>query len=154
KGDTGDTGPQGPKGDTGDTGPQGPKGDTGDTGPQGPKGDTGETGPQGPAGTSADPSQIDAVYNVLANKCATKAELDQLFVDWWHGQWMEGESSYNSMLARWFGNVLHDDRVHGFKAPLFATSSSPTGEKTDDSVGLVCEPSDRKSTRLNSSHVS
>lgn len=97
--------------------------------------------PQGPAGTSADPAQIDAIYNLLANKCTTKAELDQLFVDWWHGQWVEGESSYNSMLARWFGNVLHDDRVHGFKAPLFATSSSPTGEKTDDSVGLVCEPS-------------
>lgn len=85
--------------------------------------------------------KIDALYNILANKCATKAELDQLFVDWWHGQWVEGESTYNSMLARWFGNVLHDDRVHGFKAPLFATSSSPTGEKTDDSVGLVCEPS-------------
>ena len=85
--------------------------------------------------------KIDALYNILANKCATKAELDQLFVDWWHGQWVEGESSYNSMLARWFGNVLHDDRVHGFKAPLFVTSSSPTGEKTDDSVGLVCEPS-------------
>ena len=97
--------------------------------------------PQGPAGTSADPAQIDAIYNLLANKCTTKAELDQLFVDWWHGQWVEGESSYNSMLARWFGNVLHDDRVHGFKAPLFVTSSSPTGEKTDDSVGLVCEPS-------------
>ena len=140
KGDTGDTGPQGPKGDTGDTGPQGPKGDTGDTGPQGPKGDKGDTGPQGPAGDVSH-AQIDALYNILANKCATKAELDQLFVDWWHGQWVEDESSYNSMLARWFGNVLHDDRVHGFKAPLFATSSSPTGEKTDDSVGLVCEPS-------------
>ena len=86
-------------------------------------------------------NKIDALYNILANKCTTKAELDQLFVDWWHGQWVEGESSYNSMLARWFGNVLHDDRIHGFKAPLFATSSSPTGEKTDDSVGLVCEPS-------------
>ena len=86
-------------------------------------------------------NKIDALYNIFANKCTTKAELDQLFVDWWHGQWVEGESSYNSMLARWFGNVLHDDRVHGFKAPLFATSSSPTGEKTDDSVGLVCEPS-------------
>lgn len=97
--------------------------------------------PQGPAGTSADPSQIDAIYNLLANKCTTKAELDQLFVDWWHGQWVEGESSYNSMLARWFGNVLHDDRVHGVKLPLFATSQSPTGELTDDSVGLVCEPS-------------
>ena len=95
-------------------------------------------GPQGPA---SDPAQIDALYNVLANKCATKAELDQLFVDWWHGQWVEGKSSYNSMLARWFGTVLHDGRVHGVKLPLFATSESPTGELTDDSVGLVCEPS-------------
>ena len=86
-------------------------------------------------------NKIDALYNILANKCATKAELDQLFVDWWHGQWEEGESSYNSMLARWFGNVLHDDRIHGVKLPLFATSQSPTGELTDDSVGLVCEPS-------------
>ena len=86
-------------------------------------------------------NKIDALYNILANKCTTKAELDQLFVDWWHGQWVEGESTYNSMLARWFGNVLHDDRVHGVKLPLFATSQSPTGELTDDSVGLVCEPS-------------
>lgn len=86
-------------------------------------------------------NKIDALYNILANKCTTKAELDQLFVDWWHGQWVEGESSYNSMLARWFGNVLHDDRIHGVKLPLFATSQSPTGELTDDSVGLVCEPS-------------
>lgn len=92
-------------------------------------------------GPAADPAQIDALYNVLANKCTTKAELDQLFVDWWHGQWVEGESTYNSMLARWFGTVLHDNRVHGVKLPLFATSNSPTGEKTDDSVGLVCEPS-------------
>ena len=86
-------------------------------------------------------NKIDALYNILANKCTTKAELDQLFVDWWHGQWVEGESSYNSMLARWFGNVLHDGRIHGVKLPLFATSQSPTGELTDDSVGLVCEPS-------------
>lgn len=86
-------------------------------------------------------NKIDALYNILANKCTTKAELDQLFVDWWHGQWVEGESSYNNMLARWFGNVLHDDRIHGVKLPLFATSQRPTGELTDDSVGLVCEPS-------------
>lgn len=47
KGDTGATGPQGPKGDTGETGatgPQGPKGDTGETGPKGDKGDTGDIG--------------------------------------------------------------------------------------------------------------
>ena len=45
KGDTGATGPQGPKGDTGNTGatgPQGPKGDTGATGATGPKGDKGD----------------------------------------------------------------------------------------------------------------
>lgn len=50
KGDTGETGPQGPKGETGATGPQGAKGDTGATGPQGLKGETGATGPQGPKG--------------------------------------------------------------------------------------------------------
>ena len=47
KGDTGDTGPAGPKGDTGDkgeTGAKGDKGDTGETGATGPKGDTGATG--------------------------------------------------------------------------------------------------------------
>lgn len=60
KGDTGDTGPQGPKGDTGSTGPQGPKGDTGSTGPQGPKGDTGETGPQGPKGEDGEPGPAGA----------------------------------------------------------------------------------------------
>ena len=57
-GDTGETGPQGPKGDTGDTGPQGPKGDTGETGPQGPKGDTGETGPQGPKGDTGETGPV------------------------------------------------------------------------------------------------
>ena len=37
KGDTGETGPQGPKGDTGEIGAQGPKGDKGDTGEIGAK---------------------------------------------------------------------------------------------------------------------
>ena len=50
KGDTGATGPQGPKGDTGETGPQGEKGDTGPAGPQGEKGDTGPQGPKGEKG--------------------------------------------------------------------------------------------------------
>ena len=85
--------------------------------------------------------QIDALYNRIARGVTTKAEMDALFVEWWRGQWVEGKSSYNSMLARWFGNVLHDGRVHGVKLPLFATSESPQGELTDDSVGLVCEPS-------------
>ena len=60
KGDTGATGPKGPKGDKGDTGatgPKGPKGDKGDTGAQGPqglKGDKGDTGAQGPQGLKGD----------------------------------------------------------------------------------------------------
>ncbi|AJD91529.1 hypothetical protein JMA_22120 [Jeotgalibacillus malaysiensis] len=41
---------KGDKGDTGATGPQGPKGDTGATGPQGPQGAVGPRGIQGPAG--------------------------------------------------------------------------------------------------------
>lgn len=52
KGETGATGPQGPKGETGATGPQGATGATGQQGPQGPKGDPGSTGPQGPQGAT------------------------------------------------------------------------------------------------------
>ena len=66
KGDTGDTGPAGPKGDTGDKGETGAKGDTGDkgetgatgekgdTGPKGDTGNTGATGDTGPAGATGD----------------------------------------------------------------------------------------------------
>ena len=63
KGDTGASGPQGPKGDAftfEDFTPEqlvslkGPKGDTGAQGPIGPKGDTGDTGPQGPQGEKGD----------------------------------------------------------------------------------------------------
>ena len=50
------------KGDTGATGPQGPKGDTGATGPQGPKGATGATGPQGPSGVYTGPLKPTASY--------------------------------------------------------------------------------------------
>lgn len=53
KGETGPTGPEGPKGETGAQGPEGHKGDTGAAGPQGqtgPQGEKGETGPAGPAG--------------------------------------------------------------------------------------------------------
>ena len=50
------------KGDTGATGPQGPKGDTGATGPQGPKGATGATGPQGPSGVYTGPLKPTSAY--------------------------------------------------------------------------------------------
>lgn len=55
------------KGDTGDTGPQGPKGDTGDTGPQGPKGDTGETGPTGATGNGISSAVLNADYTLTLN---------------------------------------------------------------------------------------
>lgn len=79
KGDTGDTGAQGPKGDTGATGPKG------DTGATGPKGDTGATGPQGPKGDPGD-LQLDATLQsstaaapadqVGALKSALNANID------------------------------------------------------------------------------
>ena len=71
KGDTGASGPQGPKGDAftfedftpeqlvslkgpkGDTGAQGPQGEKGDTGPIGPKGDKGDKGEKGDRGSDA-----------------------------------------------------------------------------------------------------
>ena len=55
------------KGDTGDTGPQGPKGDTGETGPQGPKGDTGDTGPTGATGNGISSAVLNADYTLTLN---------------------------------------------------------------------------------------
>ena len=69
KGDTGETGPQGPvgpKGDTGNTGPQGPvgpKGDTGNTGPRGPVGPKGDTGGM----TSSELSRLVSVENSISS---------------------------------------------------------------------------------------
>ena len=54
KGDTGETGPQGPKGAKGDTGERGPQGIQGEAGPKGDKGDIGATGARGPKGETGD----------------------------------------------------------------------------------------------------
>ena len=51
KGETGDTGPAGPKGDTGE---KGDKGDTGEKGDTGNKGETGATGEKGDTGAKGD----------------------------------------------------------------------------------------------------
>ena len=59
KGDTGETGPQGPKGDTGETGAQGPKGDKGDTGEIGAK-------PWPAEWTSFDQATTEGVYYLTA----------------------------------------------------------------------------------------
>ena len=78
-----------PKGDTGETGPQGPigpKGDTGKTGPQGPvgpKGDTGKTGPQGPVGPKGDTggmtsSELSRLISVESNISSIKSDISSM----------------------------------------------------------------------------
>ena len=89
----------------------------------------------------AQQARVDAMYQAKVQGAASAAEVDALFARWWRSQWIDGISSRVGMLERWFGGVLDDQRVHGVKLPLFATSSSPNGELTDDSVGLICEPS-------------
>jgi len=74
-----------PKGDTGETGPQGPtgpKGDTGETGPQGPtgpKGDTGKTGPQGPTGPKGDTGGM--TYSELSRLVSAESSISSIKSD-------------------------------------------------------------------------
>lgn len=89
----------------------------------------------------AQQARVDLAYRAKVQAAETAAAVDGLFVSWWQSQWMEGISTKNEMLERWFGVVLDDEKVHGVKMPLFATSPSMEGILTDDSVGLVCEPS-------------
>ena len=84
---------------------------------------------------------IDHLYGELVRAATAVKEVDALFVEWWKANWREGETTRNELLERWFGAVLDDERVHGVKFPLFATSQTAIGELTDDSVGLVCTPS-------------
>lgn len=84
---------------------------------------------------------IDHLYGELVRSATSVKEVDALFVEWWKANWREGETTRNELLERWFGAVLDDERIHGVKFPLFATSQTAIGELTDDSVGLVCTPS-------------
>lgn len=83
---------------------------------------------------------FDKICNQLVLQADSVEKVNDLFVEWW-----TVNSQFNPdkgfLLARWFGNVLHDNRVHGVKLPLFATSNSAVGTLTDDSVGLSCTPS-------------
>ena len=85
--------------------------------------------------------QADADYKEKVAKATSKAEVDDLFVEWWKFQYKPEIYSKVDMLERWFGNVLEDDRVHGVTTPRYAKSTSMLGELTDDSAGLVCTPS-------------
>ena len=85
--------------------------------------------------------QADVDYKEKVAKATSKAEVDDLFVEWWKFQYKPEIYSKVDMLERWFGNVLEDDRVHGVTTPRYAKSTSMLGELTDDSAGLVCTPS-------------
>ena len=85
--------------------------------------------------------QADVAYKEKVAKATSKAEVDDLFVEWWKFQYKPEIYSKVDMLERWFGNVLEDDRVHGVTTPRYAKSTSMLGELTDDSAGLVCTPS-------------
>ena len=84
---------------------------------------------------------INKFYHVQVLAATSKDQVDNLFASWWKTKWIEGVTTYNSMLEDWFANVLYDDRVHGVKLPLWETSHSQYGEFTDDSIGLTCEVS-------------
>ena len=85
--------------------------------------------------------KADAAYKEKVAAATSKAEVDDLFVEWWKYQYDPNVYSKADMLERWFGRVLEDDRVHGCTTPLYAKSTSMIGELTDDSAGLVCTPS-------------
>lgn len=83
---------------------------------------------------------IDIQYRSHVHTATSSDTVDALFVDWWNQVYKDGADKVD-LLNRWFGNVLVDDRVHGAKLPLFATSQAYAGELIDDSAGLTCTPS-------------
>ena len=85
--------------------------------------------------------QADVEYKERVSKATSKAEVDDLFAEWWKYQYKPEIYSKSDMLERWFGNVLEDARVHGVTTPRYSKSTSMIGELTDDSAGLVCTPS-------------
>lgn len=98
--------------------------------------------------SSGNGALIDVHYNYLVSQASSVKEVNDLFVRWWHCCWNKAVSdsggdaeARQTLLERWFGTVLDDERIHGVKLPLFSTSTSAIGELTDDSAGLSCTPS-------------
>ena len=85
--------------------------------------------------------KADAAYKEKVAAATTKAEVDDLLVEWWKYQYDPAVYSKADMLERWFGKVLEDSSVHVVTTPRYAKSTSMIGELTDDSAGLVCTPS-------------
>ena len=145
-----------PKGEKGD------KGDKGDTGAQGPAGQNGSDAnvteenitsalgytPANPANyytkdelaTEQLDDLIDELYNTKVLAASNSAEVDTLFAQWWARNYTEGMNKVD-LLDRWFRKVLHSEKTYGTKLPLFATSQSAIGERTDDSISMTCTPS-------------
>ena len=61
--------------------------------------------------------KADAAYKDKVAAATTKAEVDDLFVEWWKYQYDPAVYSKADMLERWFGKVLEDSRVHGVTTP-------------------------------------
>lgn len=95
--------------------------------------------------SASNPIAMDNLYNSRVRLAKSVDEVNGLFARWWATNWGITVGTDNAarqeLLKRWFGNVLDDERVHGVKEPLFATSQAAISELTDDSVGLVCKPS-------------
>ncbi len=162
KGETGDTGPAGPKGDTGEkgdkgdtgekgdtgnkgeTGATGEKGDTGakgDTGDTGPAGDTGPTGATGDTGATGTATTIKGSYNTyqeLINAHPTGNDGDSYLVNGTLYVWLD--NAWENV-----GNIKGDtgatgpQGVKGDTGNTGATGSTgpkgDTGAKGDTGIG-------------------
>ena len=162
KGETGDTGPAGPKGDTGEkgdkgdtgekgdtgnkgeTGATGEKGDTGakgDTGDTGPAGDTGSTGATGDTGATGTATTIKGSYNTyqeLINAHPTGNDGDSYLVNGTLYVWLD--NAWENV-----GNIKGDtgatgpQGVKGDTGNTGATGSTgpkgDTGAKGDTGIG-------------------
>ena len=142
--------PKGEKGDKGDTGAQGPAGQDGSDANVTEENITSALGytPANPANyytkdelaTEQLDDLVDELYNTKVLAASSSSEVDTLFAQWWARNYTEDANKVD-LLDRWFSKVLHSEKTYGTKLPLFATSQSAAGERTDNSIGMTCTPS-------------
>ena len=143
-----------PKGEKGDTGAQGPAGQDGSDANVTEENITSALGytPANPANyytkdelaTEQLDDLVDELYNTKVLAANSSSEVDTLFAQWWARNYTEGANKVD-LLDRWFSKVLHSEKTYGTKLPLFATSQSAAGERTDNSIGMTCTPSTNSS---------
>ena len=83
---------------------------------------------------------VDELYNTKVLAASSSSEVDTLFAQWWARNYTEDANKVD-LLDRWFSKVLHSEKTYGTKLPLFTTSQSAAGERTNDSIGMTCTPS-------------